>query len=150
MSMWTHVSGNIRVDDYSFFQGDRYTDKEIKKILGPMSTWEEPNDKCKLPMGSEGSLEYDIWTNPSESSLFRYNIAIYGDLRDFGPENIKEIEDWFSNLHKQFTPGDTYFNWRDAILRISCEDGTQEILYLDDNKESLEKIIISKGYEKRD
>jgi len=146
MSIWTHVSGDIRVDDWSFVGDKRNTIKDIKKLLGPVSTFEKPNRRCKLPIGSEGSLEYQIWENPSESDLARFNISIWGDLRSFDSKDVVKIEQWFKNLYLEFESDKVMLPWRDAVLKIETEfDGISEILYLDSKKERIDKVVLRKG-----
>ena len=69
MSVWTHVSGVIRLDDYSFIKGKRNTKKDIEEIIGPMCLFHSWNSKTKLPCGSEGSLQYSIYESDNEAEI---------------------------------------------------------------------------------
>lgn len=124
MSIWTHVNGNIRIDSMRF-SGSEVS--KINSVLGKIVNYDDEDWSTTLPCGSEGSLEYNIWENPRESSLSAYSVSIWGDLRDYS--NIEEIKRWFNFIIKQFMV-------RDAILSISVEDGDSIILITeyDDNE----------------
>ena len=115
MSRWTHINGSIRVDGIhgitpmlnfkEIFKTASYEDDETK--------WEV----CNVPKGSEGSIEINVWTNPTKSSLALYTINIWGDLRDFGTkEDIDGVRDWFTKTCKKLGP------IRQAILQINDEN----------------------------
>ncbi len=118
MSIWTHVVGNIRVDGIPGLIPESSVDHLIK-LLGPMSTFDEPNDACTLPCGSEGSIHYQI---------IEYNggmpwatIPIWGDLRSY--EDLKEIETWFQGILQKLGS-----SVRDAVLMAECEYGGSRIV----------------------
>ena len=91
MSIWTHVAGVIRYDCLI----DKEPDTGIT-CCG--ADGDEKWDKCDVPCGSEGSLQVSKWTNPSESSVAKYTISIFGDLRDYSSE--QEIIDYFDRITK--------------------------------------------------
>ena len=101
MSNWTHVAGIIRVDG---FRVGADTDPDWDNILGKelryndgYDKWEEAEDYPEhfMPLGSEGSLEKSIWTNPDKNCLAAYTVSIFGDLRDH--DDPDEIIAWFKD-----------------------------------------------------
>ena len=98
MSQWTHVAAVIRVDDLF---GTR---EELIKVIGkPWKPYGNSFDdyptvskskQCKLPCGSEGSLDVVISQNPNPQCLAKWVVTIYGDLRDYGSSD--EIRKWFT------------------------------------------------------
>lgn len=118
MSAWTKVTGVIRVDGLPGIDA-KDTIENLKNWLGPIADLNEFNwENCKMPCGSEGSLQYKIieygkgmpWTI----------IPIWGDLRDY--ESINEIISWWKTLLK------TSFDIRDAVLSIT--DNNQNVTIL--------------------
>jgi hypothetical protein len=124
MSIWTHVTGNIRIS------GNR---KLINSLLGEIIVYDkETYDKDEwarlfeesiIPKGSEGSIQYFIFNNingkineiPNDKYYDNVNIALWGDLRNF--DETDEIEQWFNNIiyHKDIMT-------RDAVIKITCFD----------------------------
>lgn len=123
MSQWTHVNGSIRVDHLrSITSNIDFND------IFRTTHWEDDNwDDCNMPCGSEGSLDINIWTAPSKSSIAAYTINIFGDLRDY--ENKEEIINWF---HKLITK--TFLMVRAAALTIHVEGSAFINLTLYDDK----------------
>lgn len=119
MSIWTHVVGNIRVDGLPRLDRKRFSIAKIKKILGPISTYEIVR-KTTLPCGSEGSLQYQIIEYGKGMSWIA--IAIWGDLRDF--DDIEEIKDWLKNIFPKLGM------IRDAAIKIQVE-GIDEVILTD-------------------
>lgn len=62
MSVWTHVSGSVRIDAFTFHEknGDKKVKKEINKRLGKISTFEKWIDNEK------------IHCTPMQVALFKY------------------------------------------------------------------------------
>lgn len=125
MSVWTHVCGCIRVDDIPHKDFDRAAD--IRRIMGNIIDWGSWSEGgTKLPCGSEGSLKYEILQNPSESSIARFTIPIWGDLRDYNDD--KEIEEWFNDVCSQM--------WiRDAVININVEGGVNRSVVYKQNEQ---------------
>lgn len=101
MSQWTHVCGCIRYDALRMFGMPYSTLDEIKKLVGNTVSFEDPEekwDKCNVPCGSEGSIQFVFWSNPSLTALAAYTVAVFGDLRDFGKEDVHKIEEWFKRV----------------------------------------------------
>lgn len=139
MSMWTHVAGSVRLDDLSFLTNKPNTAETIEEILGPICLFEDWNDNTRLPCGSEGSIEYKVYENEG-NSIAKFNINFFGDLRDYSSSDIEEIVEWFNKLNDNFNPRDNFTAIRDAILKISVEDGTNVILYFDDEERKIKRI----------
>ena len=101
MSQWTHVNASFRLNSLG-----RTNDEELIKIFGkPVDyhdmdeieyddNWEVRDKDKYLPMGSEGTLEMNIWHNPSESCMASTTVSVFGDLRDYG--SFDEIKEWFN------------------------------------------------------
>ena len=117
MSVWTHVAGVIRVDSMRGVLPTPDFDKIFIKSL-----WGDTNENCNMPMGSEGSLDFRIIENPEKDSLAAYTVVIFGDLRDFGVDDIPEIKDWWARVLKKCRM------IRQAVLQIQPADGDEIIL----------------------
>lgn len=102
MSTWTHVAAIFRIDAVKGFLGPQSKD-DIKMVLGPIARFnglEEDWDACTLPLGSEGSLEYDIWENENHHMIDAFTVSVFGDLRDY--YETESIEEWFNSLCSKF------------------------------------------------
>lgn len=74
MSKWTHVAAIIRFD-----------------ALRPLGMGRYPQLDTRIPSGSEGPLQYHVWTNPENHHAAAYTAMIWGDLRDYSdPDKIIE------------------------------------------------------------
>ena len=96
MSQWTHVTALIRYDAVLAMMGEPITKEE----LGEISTFENPIDDTIIPCGSEGSLEYEILKTGGDSSLACRAVAFWGDLRDFGKNEIEDVKSILDYLDK--------------------------------------------------
>ncbi len=105
MSNWTHVAGIIRIDFIRLKESfeDEYLNA-LHDIFGKEVTfessselWDEAYEHPErfLPLGSEGSLEMDVWVNPNKSSIAALTVSIFGDLRDH--DSPDEIVEWFKD-----------------------------------------------------
>lgn len=102
MSIWTHVAAIIRIDAVKGVWGPQSKD-DIKRVLGPIARFNGPEedwDACTLPIGSEGSLEYDIWENEDPCFMAAFTVSVFGDLRNY--EETESIEEWFNSLCSKF------------------------------------------------
>ena len=122
MSIWTHVAAVVRIDDIGAIFGDStdwnaYFGKELH-YEDDLETWEEAEEHPErfLPMGSEGSLTLHIWENPNENDLNRYNVMIFGDLRD--RDNPNKILEWFKEKIAGITTAGMV---RQAVITIETE-----------------------------
>ena len=100
MSYWTHVAAIARIDCY--VDNDDFT-----PIFGKECLWDSPPEVKEeqrehperfLPMGSEGSLQMQVWINPHKEHMDRYTVSIFGDLRDHSDPFA--IIEWFRNKLK--------------------------------------------------
>ena len=113
MSIWTHVAGLIRIDTIQI-PGAYVDEDNLVTRLGKISTFEEPVE-TKVPIGSEGSLRYEIIdTDITGNSMTKWAIAIWGDLRDFDENDTDSIIKWI----KKVTEG---LMVRNGILTIETE-----------------------------
>lgn len=163
MSQWTHVAGLIRLDSIGVNivrSPTRIKNEKVKdavtKALGNTCDYDserEAWEKCTVPRGSEGSLQYEVYPNSDKdehTANWGY-VAIWGDLRGFGTEDLPNIQDWFekslAKLQKPegFKPPDqmtmyekveymlSVFVIRAAVLSIDVE-GTPRLVLLRDNE----------------
>lgn len=117
MSTWTHVSGCIRVDSFSFMP-----QPDFKKIF-VKNLWDEKDDgECNMPSGSEGSLDYRIIRNPNPDAMSAYTIAIFGDLRDFGKEDKEDLVNWWNKVLNECGM------IRQAVLQVIFEDSEEPLI----------------------
>lgn len=118
MSIWTHVIGGIRLDGFAFEQTD---ENKLKKVF-IQSTFENWNKKCNMPCGSEGSIRYKIIENEDKNCLNKCQIALWGDLRDYGSDRIKkEFKIWLKSVKNKLKKEG--FLIRQLFLTAECEDG---------------------------
>ncbi len=166
MSQWTHVAGIIRLDSMGFAMvrlSDEVKLKQlneaIKNALGNTYSYEDNPEafgKCSVPTGSEGSLQYKVSRNTDENehALSWGFVSIWGDLRDFGAEDVQGVVDWFQqSLDRLIKPdgfGDpaemtdrekadymlSAFMIRDAVLSVSVEfiEGRTILLWDEEEK----------------
>lgn len=150
MSQWTHVAAVIRVDDLF---GTR---EDLIKVIGkPWKPYGNNYDdyptvstskQCKLPCGSEGSLDVIISQNPDTHCLSKWVVTIFGDLRDYYSSD--EIKKWFTRLIRRLRK---HYLIRQAVCTVDVEYGQATSLLYDGNHkefEIYEKIIC--GKERRD
>lgn len=121
MSIWTHVTGTIRVDGYSEnkaapfslspkmleYDEDLYnkTEEEREAFYKAQSeNWDEIK-ASGIPMGSEGPLEWEWLPEADDSSMVCGQYVIKGDLRDY--EDAAPIIQWIKNVVKKLEE-----NWR--------------------------------------
>jgi len=114
MSVWTHVVGCIRFDGFPTINR-RFTVENAKRHLGNTCDFESEDgawEKCTVPKGSEGSLQYEI--SEVGQGLVWLTVAIWGDLRDY--DNVEEITVWFERVTQ-----DKQWMVRGAVLEIQVE-----------------------------
>lgn len=166
MSQWTHVAGIIRLDSlgYNLVMGmearekNRLVREAAVKAMGrttprdlELSDREEWN-RCDVPQGSEGSLQYDVIANSERDthSLSWGCVAIWGDLRDFGYEDVPKIKEWFQKCMDRLRKPEGFkdpetmtmfekidymlasFSVREAVLSIDVEGEPREVIALFD------------------
>ena len=146
MSEWTHVAGMIRVDSmcYEHEKDARWLElnrKEniLEEILGPVLVWKEDDHElkewkriskvCKLPRGSEGSIQYKIITNFDTESVTAFDIAIWGDLRSFGVDETHNIQRWFYNLCSELEENKDFTCVRMGVIYLTGSAGNITFVY---------------------
>ena len=126
MSQWTYVCGCIRYDALRMPGIPYNTIDKIKKLVGnPVSfdDSEEKWDACNIPRGSEGSIQFVFWANPDLHHMASFVVGIFGDLRDFGIEDVPKIKEWFERVTKG-----KEIMVRNAILEICVESQEEPII----------------------
>lgn len=122
MSIWTHVAGIVRVEDYVQLANENCK-RDFHEIFIE-STFDNPNDKCNLPEGSEGSIRFEVIDKPDEYTCIK-ELIFFGDLRAFGKDDFDKIREWWKNL-VNILGHDCYI--RNAILEAWSEDDGNLIL----------------------
>ncbi len=174
MSQWTHVAGVIRLDSMGAAMVKGATGVKNEKIeaaavkaLGNTCDFEsspEEHERCNVPSGSEGSLQYRVFPNTDDDNhaLSWGYAVIWGDLRDFDAEDVLEIQEWFQKslerLHKPegfWSPEGMserekaehalcVFSIRGAILSIDVEGGPQTVLLWDNDARKVVELKAQK------
>ncbi len=134
MSTWTYVDGYIE-----FNVNGKHSDNLenlIKKVLGKIVTFDDLmncEEECitSLPMGSEGSLEYElIKTQDSYLAVFS-NSA----LRDF--DNFNELNDWIYFVVKN---EEVNYLVQNVFIRSTNTYGDKAFFYLERYTDKLKYI----------
>lgn len=172
MSQWTHVAGIIRLDSMGncivrqLPTGSKREkiEEAVNKALG--NTWNfestpEEVERCNVPGGSEGSLQHNVFPNSDEDEhgLSWGYATIWGDLRDFGTEDVPEIKVWFQKSLERLQKPEGFndpkgmpdlekaiymlstFSIRGAVLSIRVEYGPSTILLWDDDAQKLTEQV---------
>ena len=172
MSQWTHLAGIIRVDSMGSAMVRLPSRDKLEKInegitkaLGITSSFEDDIEtchNCNVPSGSEGSLQYRVSRNTDndEHSLSWGFVSIWGDLRDFGDEDVQSVVDWFQKSLERLekpegfkNPADmsmrekadymlSAFMIRDAVLSIEVEYSNRTILLWSDKEKTVNQICL--------
>jgi len=122
MSIWTHVAGIVRVNDFRFDESKINWNKVFGREIRFDSsdrTWHEyaKHPEKFMPCGSEGSLQRSVWVNPDNSHVAAYTISIFGDLRDYS--DTDKIIAWFKESCDKM--------WvRQACITVQCEAGDKQ------------------------
>ena len=113
------------------------------QLLGRTCTFDsEPEDweRCSVPSGSEGSIQYKIVEEPLLAAMAAYTVPIWGDLRDFGEDDTQKILEWFNDVCDKCDPSSGAFVpnttpiIRDAVITIDVEGGSYIVLTYVDGK----------------
>lgn len=118
MSIWTHVSGVIRIDS-------------IPQIMSYLNHEKDPTESIinevfndsNVPNGSEGPLNIHYKCTYPENYANWGFIVVEGDLRDY--EDIDKIEEWWDSFLEQLDFRN--LSIRQSAIRIDCEDGRVSI-----------------------
>ena len=116
MSIWTHITGTIRIDDFD-------TMSNLSNIF-IRDTWHNRNKNGNLPSGSEGSIDVEIIERNEEGTEYMKTVAFFGDLRDFDSHKCQEVKKWWFEIPNRLKSGYV----RQAVLQVQCEDGYECIL----------------------
>ena len=136
MSTWSHVCGCIRIDSFRFPEDEEKEIQKIKDTLGKTVDYNSEDWDTDLPLGSEGSLNYEVIVNPERSCLAAYTVPIWGDLRDY--DNVSEIEEWFEKCCK------TVGIIRSAVLQVEVEGYGNVCLSWDFDNGAIKKVDLDK------
>ncbi len=134
MSQWTHVAGIIRVDSLTaaLVMRPEITHQMEKEKL------EEWLSNTAPPMGSEGPAQWKVDITAEGNSLNRGHITVWGDLRDFGEEDVDSIREWWrwvltETLGIHAPPHEGAIPWhflvRQAVMIVDIERG-DTLIYL--------------------
>lgn len=126
MSQWTHVNAVIRFDGIK----GRTPDPN----LGYTYHYNDPpenSNRCDVPCGSEGSLQYKL-IELSGEGLVRFVAVIWGDLRDYN--DVEVIEEYLKRITKSQLI-------RSGIAEIVVERGKTRVLRYNQEKEDWETIL---------
>jgi len=154
MSQWTHVAGVVRVDGMGMVLGMTPIDEEqaIEKVMGKTVSYDSPKeewDKCTVPCGSEGSLQYKVDIHGTRSSLYRGTVTIWGDLRDY--DNVNELVSWFKKVIGSFNISKDFpFGIRDAVMSIDVEGSSNRVICYWNDKELMTKEVRNSEDRKQD
>ena len=162
MSQWTHVAGIIRLDNLGIViirspgrdELEKILKESIVEKLGKPSTYDSPptDEECILPLGSEGSIEYQISSSGHEHEVTWGSLSFYGDLRDFGEEDYPGLKDWFKETCLKFSPGlrpieltpksiiSRSFTIRGAVLLVEIGSGKEFVLVWNPERKVLKEL----------
>ena len=123
MSIWTHVAGCIRIDDYNAIVNSE-NKTNLEKIFAK-DTWYNPNKNGNMPYGSEGSLDVEIIDRNEEGAAYMRVVTICGDLRDYDKEDCEDIKKWWYDIPQKLGKACAI---RNAVIEVQSEDGADFIL----------------------
>lgn len=95
MGTWTRVRGQMVVGDWQAEKLEMALGKVMIAFSCSQEEWEKAfdlsdSDKTAMPMGSEGSIQWDAYHNKQKRHIV---IDVYGNLRDF--MDVDHIKQWF-------------------------------------------------------
>ena len=162
MSIWTHIAGlvvldnigNILIRSAPGYDLEDIAKKALEKAFGKTCDFNSPEgdwDSCTVPCGSEGSLQYAV--KPYGKDAVQWGqVAIWGDLRDFGEEEYEGLQKWFGEslaklqpeerkqMRKDASPEEqvhglmSCFSTRNAVLLVNIEGKEPVALYWNDKE----------------
>lgn len=141
MSQWTHICGAIRLDFLPVAQAP-----DLEKIFGVTCTFDSDDvswEKCNVPCGSEGSLQYKIFYHQKENALNYCIVYIWGDLRDY--DDHEEIHKWLSTCYTKLRKH--HYMIRDMVVKVHIEY-KKDYLFTsnwNDEKKDVELVKIDLG-----
>ena len=127
MSQWTHVNASFRLNSFGRIEDDKLINIFGKSVdyyhmdeVEYDENWEVKDKEKYLPMGSEGSLEMNIWHNPNTSYMASTTVSVFGDLRDY--DSFEEIEEWFNRCCDKVC-------LRQAVCQVDVEGYDTRVFY---------------------
>lgn len=124
MSIWTHVSGCVRIDGLSILGDDM--EAKISSAFGNTCDFDDPRETweaCTVPCGSEGSVQYKIAHTGDENDMAWGLVYIWGDLRDYS--DVDEICQWIKKACADL--------WvRGCAVSIKVEGGRSAVIVLNE------------------
>lgn len=148
MSFWSQVIGTIHVSYID--SGNKYKDTQkiieyLKEYFGETFTFYNTNiselkEKCKVPYGTEGSIQYTISdvTDYSEHEKrskwkhfkkeFNLLISFQGDLRDSNLLTDKTFKEWFDGIPVRLDFNEGRIIFLEKLFRVS-DDLAEEAQY---------------------
>jgi len=112
MSQWTHVNAIIRFDGIKGITPDPELGHTVN-FDDHEDTW----DKCDIPCGDAGSLQYEL--KEVGEGIPRFVASIWGDLQDYS--DIDEIERYLNRI----VSGQLI---RSGVAEINVECGITKVL----------------------
>lgn len=128
MSQWTHVAGIIRIDSMAGILSADTIKLTLKALMGTPVTYEDlmgDDIETHVPMGSEGSLQYEIVKTRDENGLPWGHVAVWGDLRDY--TDVEAIKVWFQEWIAALCAETPSFI-RSAVVTVRVEGG-EDIIF---------------------
>lgn len=128
MSVWTHVSGIIRLDDWTFDESTRNNYDELTKMF-KMSVSENNWKKgCNMPCGSEGSLHYVVIPDADKSCVNFCQISFWGDLRDYDSKDVdREFHQWLNKIVKKLEKKN--YLVRQLVFLVESEEKPGQVIF---------------------
>ena len=150
MSQWTHIAGIVRID--AIMQDHTTVKPHVKECFGNTVSFDDKSevwDKCTVPYGSEGSLQYDIVYSGHQdlegtiktASFSWGTVQIWGDLRDY--DNHEEIYKWLVKVSSKLKERHLYI--RDIIVKVRVEYGKTYLITQNDDTEIIKIEIPMEG-----
>jgi hypothetical protein len=155
MSQWTHISGMIRFDAFRpLMPVSRH---DVFDLVGKSYHYNEnymeipnPSRGPIVPMGSEGPIQYDVHENPDRHSLAAYDVGMWGDLRDFGEDEVlTQVTNWLVRITEfcktpPETRGGPLLMLRALVVQTQVEFGNTHLFLLDADR-NLQHTISADG-----
>ena len=116
MSIWTHVTGVIRLET-----GLKLDDNDIENLIRKRILYKAPEELKKeykthperfMPKGSTGSLNFHVYNNQNKYELTSCIISIFGNLEDYS--DTDEIIEWFKSCVRS-----SIYTVRQACITVS-------------------------------
>jgi len=154
MSQWTHVSGMLRFDALRTLT--IVSQQDVYDLMGKSYYYDMDGNKFSntsrgpiTPMGSGGPVQYHIEENPTHNSMASYDVAVWGDLRDFGEDEVLSgVANWLARITSYCksapeTRGGPLLMLRALIVQAEVEFGNTHLFLL--SNEELQHTISKDG-----